>query len=120
MRIRQHFVPGGRVERSAFGIFDAGVKVQRRSFSPAGIFDSLSTRKGVNILVVEIKLGGERTKLRGLRNAAKGVFGSDLCQCKGRIEHAIEAFAREITGVRAGRTLAKEDSNTDCAGSGFL
>ena len=41
MRIGQDFVAGGSVERSAFGILDARVEVERGFFGAAGVVDTI-------------------------------------------------------------------------------
>jgi hypothetical protein len=63
MRVGQHFAASGGIERAAFGILDPRVGIEGGFFCAAGIFDALGPRQRVDVLVVEIKITGQRAEL---------------------------------------------------------
>ena len=67
VRIRENFVAGGGVERSAFGILDAGIEIERGFFGAAGVVDAIGAGKRVDVFVVEIEVAGELIRVARLR-----------------------------------------------------
>ena len=120
MRVGQDFVAGGGVERAAFGILDARVVVERGFLGAAGVVDALFAGKRVDVGGVEIEIARERAELRGLGNAAEGIFRGDFGQLQRGLQHAVESFAGEVAGIRAGGTLAVKDAHADGARAGFF
>jgi hypothetical protein len=60
VRVGQNFVAGGGVERSAFGILDARVEIERGFFGAAGVVDAIGAGERINVFVIEIEIAGER------------------------------------------------------------
>ena len=118
--VGQNFVAGGGVERSAFGILDARIVVERGLLGAAGVVDALFAGKRVHVGGVEIEIAGERAELRGFGNAAEGIFGSDLGQFQRGLQHAVESFAGEVAGIGAGGALAVKHAHADGARAGFF
>ena len=120
VRVGQNFVAGGGVERSAFGILDARIEIERGFFGAAGVVDAIGAGQGINVFVIEIEIAGERAELRSLRNSAERIFRGDLRKLQRGLHHAVEAVAGEIAGVSAGCALAVEDADADGSRSGFF
>ena len=120
VRVGENFVAGGGVERSAFGILDARIEIERGFFGAAGVVDAIWAGQRINVFVIEIEIAGERAELRRLRNSAERIFGSDLRKLQRRLHHAVEAGGREVAGVGAGGALAVEDADADGSRSGFF
>src|SRR5208282_3230318 len=78
VRIRQHFSAGGGVERSAFGVLDAGIGVERGLFGATRVLDALGAGQRVNVLVIKMEIAGERSEFAGFGNSRVRVFGTDL------------------------------------------
>ena len=57
-------MPGGSVERSAFGVLDARIEVERGFFCAACIIDALLARKRVNVRIKKIEIAGDRAEFR--------------------------------------------------------
>ena len=51
---------GGGVERSAFGILDARIEIERGFFGAAGVVDAIGAGQRINVFVIEIEIAGER------------------------------------------------------------
>ena len=75
VRIGQHFSAGGGVERSAFGVLDARIGVERGLFGAARVLDALGAGQRVNVLVIKIEVAGKRSEFRGFRNSGVRIFG---------------------------------------------
>src|ERR1700683_3326994 len=103
----------GGVEGSAFRILDTRIEIKRGFFGAAGVIDAIGAGQRIYILVVEIKIAGERAELRGFGNSTERIFRSDLRKLERGLHHAVEAFAGKIAGVGAGRALAVEDAHSD-------
>ena len=67
VRIGQHFVAGGGVERSAFGILDARVVVERGFLGAAGVVDALFAGQRVDVCGVEIEIARKASPVARLR-----------------------------------------------------
>src|SRR5580693_5432462 len=106
---------GGGVERSAVGILDAGIEVERSLFGTAGVVDAVRARERVDIFVVEIEIAGELAELRGFGDSAERIFRGDLREFQSGLHHAVEAVTGEVAGVGAGGTLAIEYAHADGA-----
>ena len=120
VRIGQDFVAGGGVERSAFGILDARIVVERGFLGAAGVVDALFAGQRVDVGGVEIEIAGQRAELRGLGNAAEGIFRGNLGQLQRGLQHAVERVAGEVAGIGAGRTLAVKYAHADGTRAGFF
>src|SRR6185369_9591459 len=120
VRVRQDFPPGGCVERSTFGILDAGISVERGLLSAARIVNAFFAGQGVDVFVVEIEVAFNRAELIGLRDPSERIFRSNLREFKCGLHHAIDGVARKVTRVCAGGALPVEDSHTDGFRSGFF
>src|SRR5579863_9615591 len=120
MRVGEDFVAGGGVERSAFGILDAWIEIERGFFGAARVVDAIRARQRINVFVIEVEIARELAQLRCVGNAAERVFRSDLRKLECGLHHTIEAGWGEIAGVGAGGTLPSEDSYADGARSGFF
>src|ERR1019366_10100713 len=104
----QDFFAGGSVERSAFGVFDAGIGVERGLFAAARVVDALGAGEGIDILVIEMEVSGKRTEFAGFGNSGVGVFRTDLREFQRGLQHALDAGGGKIAGVGAGGALPKE------------
>ena len=118
--VGEDFVSGGGVERSAFGVLDARIEIERGFFGAAGVVDAVGAGERVDVFVVEIEIAGELAELVGCGNAAEGIFGCDLRQRQRRGDHAVEAGSGEVGGVGRGGALSEEDADADGFGAGFF
>ncbi len=50
----------------------------------------------------------------------EGIFGRDLRQLQRGLQHAVEAVAREVAGISAGRALAVKYAHADGSRAGFF
>ena len=120
MRVGENFVSGGGVERSAFAVLDARIKIKRGFFRATRVIDAIGAGQRINIFVIEIEVAGNRTELRRLGDAAKRIFRGDFRQFQRRLHHAVEACAGKIAGVGAGRALSEEHAHANRLRSGFF
>ena len=67
MRIGQNFVPGRGVERSAFGILDARIEIQRGLFRATRVFDAIRAGQRINVFVIEREIARQRNPIERLR-----------------------------------------------------
>jgi len=120
VRVGENLVAGGGVERSAFGILDAGIEIECSFFGAAGVVDSIWAGQGIHVFVVKVEIAFERAELRRVGNPPEWIFGCDLGKLKGGLDHAVKAGGGEIAGMGAGCALSIEDSHADRSRSGFL
>ena len=59
MRVSENFVAGSSVERSAFGVLDARVEVERGFLGAACVRDAFFTRKRIHVGRVKIEIAGK-------------------------------------------------------------
>ena len=74
----------------------------------------------VNVFVIESEIAGKLAELRGFGNSAERIFGSDFREFECGLHHAVEAFAREVTGIGAGSALPEEHAHADGFRAGFF
>ncbi len=120
VRVGENFVSGGGVEGSAFGVFDAGIEVERGLFGAAGVVDAIGSGKRIDIFVIEGEVPLKLAELIGGGDTAEGIFGGDLGEFERGVHHAVEAGFGEIAGVGAGGALSEEDADSDGFGAGFF
>ena len=120
VRVREDFVSGSGVERSAFAVLDARIEIERGFFRATRVVDAIGAGQGVDVFVIEIEIAGNRTELRRLGDSAERIFRGDLRQFQRRLHHAIEACAGKIAGVGAGRALSEEHAHANRLRSGFF
>ena len=60
MRVGQDFVASSGVKRSAFGILDARIEVERSFFGTARVIDAVGAGERIHVFVIEIEIAGER------------------------------------------------------------
>ena len=106
VRIGQDFVAGGGVERSAFGILDARIEVERGLLGAARVVDALFARKRVDVGGVEIEIAGERARVATasgipLNGSSEVIFASSSAEFSMRSRR----FAGEVAGIGAGGAL---------------
>ena len=114
VRVGQDFVAGGGVERSAFGVLDARIEIERGFLGAARVVDAIGAGQRVDVFVIEIEIALEiEPSCDGFGNAAEWIFGGDLRQFERGLHHAVEAFAGEVAGVGAGGALSEEHAHAD-------
>ena len=70
--------------------------------------------------MIKVEIALERTELTDFGNASEGIFRSNLRQLQCRLQHAVEARARKVTGVGAGSALAEEHAHANGPRPGFF
>ena len=65
--VRQHFSAGGGVERSAFGVLDARIGIERGLFGAARVLDALGAGQRVNVFVIKIEVARKAIRASRLR-----------------------------------------------------
>ncbi len=108
VRVGEDFLAGGSVKRTAFGVLDAGVVVERGFLGAARVVDAFFSRQRIHVGGVEIEIAGERAQLRRFGKSGKRIFRGDLRQLQRGLHHAVETLAGKVAGVGAGGALALE------------
>src|SRR5271168_277557 len=111
---------GRGVERSAVGILDARIVIERSLLGAAGIADALFARKRVNVGIIKIEIAGQGAELRGVGDSGEGIFRSDFRKLNGGLDHAIQSFAGKVAGIGAGGALSVEYTDADGFRAGLL
>jgi len=78
MRVRQNLVSRSRVERSAFGVLDARVEIERSLFRSPRVIDTLRPRQRINVLVIKIEIAVSEPSCEASGIPAERIFRSDL------------------------------------------
>ena len=120
-RVHQDLVRGGGVEVAAAGVLDAGVEGHGGGLGATGDLDALGGRHARS---------RRRSRGAGRRSswpnssrfgqAGEGIFAGDPRERDGSFDEARDRFVREVGGGGAGRALADEDPQTDCARAGLF
>ena len=122
-RVHQNLVRGCGVEVAAAGVLDAGVEGHGGGFDLARDADAVGGRLLVDIVEVEVLLGGVvLAELGGVGKAGEGVFAGDAGEGDGAVDEAVKTIAARNRRRRCWRCDGPEDEDAqaDGAGAGLL
>ena len=119
-RVGQHLSSGGRVKAAAVGVGNARISLQRRRLCPPRPLNALRARKRVHILVIKMKIAGQRAEFFRLRQPAEGILFGDFGQRQRAFHKLANSLRGQVAGRGRGRPLAQKHAQTQTARAGLL